>query len=120
MEWGQQVKQGNEQALQSFYQTTGKRFERVERRSLIIDKDGGNGAATTNFNISLHEPLKIDKLSDVFLDSFTTYKCLASTTAVNMAFLLGINELNINSNSAATTSDFTNKTFLVIEIILLR
>ena len=109
MEWGQQVKQGNEQALQSFYQTTGKRFERVERKSLIIDSS--TSAAHKTFSLTLHEPLTIDKLSDVYLDSFTTYNCVQSNAAVKSWFLLGINELNTNSNSAATTSDFTNKTF---------
>ena len=61
----------------------------------------------TTFNLSLHEPLKIDKLSDVFLDSFTTYNCLPATGAVGrMAFLLGIDEFNINSNSAGNSSAF--------------
>ena len=103
MEWGQQVKQGNEQALQSFYQTTGNRFERVERQSLIIDNVIGTG---TTFNLSLHEPLKIDKLCDVFLDSFTTWDCLPSDAGGRMAFLLGIDEFNINSNSAGNSSVF--------------
>ena len=107
MEWGQQVKQGNEQALESLYQNTGKRFERVERKSLIIYHDTSLDSETT-FNLSLHEPLKIDKLSDVFLDSFTTWDCLPSdgSTGANMAFLLGIDEFNINSNSAGNSSVF--------------
>ena len=64
MEWGQQVKQGNEQALQSFYQTTGKRFERVERKSLIIDSS--TSAAHKTFSLTLHEPVWILKQLSIY------------------------------------------------------
>lgn len=104
MDWGQQVKNSNEQALNGFYQTTRSRFERVERKSLIIDDTIANG---TTFSLTLHEPLKIDKLSDVYLDSFTTKNCLSNDTNINsMAFLLGINEFNINSNSGGNSNAF--------------
>lgn len=104
MDWGQQVKNSNEQALNGFYQTTRSRFERIERKSLIIDDTIAGG---TTFSIPLHEPLKIDKLSDVYLDSFTTKNCLSNGTDINsMAFLLGINEFNINSNSGGNPNAF--------------
>jgi hypothetical protein len=108
MDWGQQVKNSNEQALNGFYQTTRSRFERVERKSLIIDKTiDGTGIAATTFSIPLHEPLKIDKLSDIYLDSFTTKNCLSNNTDINsMAFLLGISEFNINSNSGGNSNAF--------------
>jgi hypothetical protein len=106
MDWGQQVKNSNEQALNGFYQTTRSRFERIERKSLIIDVQIGTA---TSFSLTLHEPLKIDKLSDVYLDSFTTYKSIAKydvADSSNIAFLLGINEFNINSNSGGNANAF--------------
>ena len=105
MDWGQQVKNSNEQALNGFYQTTRSRFERVERKSLIIDVDK-DLTGTNDFSVSLHEPLKIDKLSDIYLDTFTTKNCTENTDADKMAFLLGINEFNINSNSGGNAKAF--------------
>ncbi len=104
MDWGQQVRNSNEQALNGLYQTTRSRFERVERTSLIIDKTIGDTATT--FSVTLHEPLKIDKLSDIYLDTFTTKFCDINNSANHMAFLLGINEFNINSNSGGNAKAF--------------
>ena len=109
MDYGQQLRQANEHALQNFYQPTGNRFERVERKSLIIDSKGTNLNGTNiTFDLKLQEPFKIDKLSDVYLDSFTTFNCVTSASSNTgddsgnkCAFLLSINELNINSNSGA-------------------
>lgn len=105
MDWGQQVRNSNEQALNGLYQTTRSRFERVERTSLIIDVDK-DLTGTNDFSVPLHEPLKIDKLSDIYLDTFTTKHCDINTGANNMAFLLGINEFNINSNSGGNAKAF--------------
>ena len=104
MDWGQQVRNSNEQALNGLYQTTRSRFERVERKSLIIDVNIGSTATT--FSVSLHEPLKIDKLSDIYLDTFSTKNCTENTDTNAMAFLLGINEFNINSNSGGNAKAF--------------
>ena len=113
MDYGQQLRQANEHALQNFYQPTGNRFERVERKSLIIDSKGTALDGTNiTFDLKLQEPLKIDKLSDVYLDSFTTFNCVTSAATGSVvvdsgnmsAFLLSINELNINSNSGAKES----------------
>ena len=96
MEWGQRIQQDNQNALQSLYQTTRKRFERVERKTLTLDVTIGTG---TTFSETLIEPFKIDKLCDVYLDSFVTFKSKTNTVAVHMAFLLEINEFSIHSNS---------------------
>ena len=96
MEWGQRIQQDNQNALQSLYQPTGKRFERVERKTLTLDVTIGAG---TTFSETLIEPFKIDKLCDVYLDSFVTFKSKINTVAVQMAFLLGINEFSTHSNS---------------------
>jgi hypoxanthine phosphoribosyltransferase len=89
-----------ENAKLSLYQNTNYTFERMERKTLIIDVDDTGTAlsAMNNFNIKLHEPLIIDKLSDIYLDSFTTSSCVQSTKAL-IAFVLTINEFNNKNNS---------------------
>jgi hypothetical protein len=54
---------------------------------------------TTKFKEDLIEPLIVDRLSDVFLDSFTTFNCKANTTSNTSAFILDVEEFNIHSNS---------------------
>ena len=53
----------------------------------------------TRFKEDLIEPLIIDRLSDVFLDSFTTFNCKANTSSDTSAFILNVEEFNIHSNS---------------------
>ena len=52
----------------------------------------------TEFNVKLLEPLRIDRLSDVYLDSFVTFNAIDNNTINNIGFTLKINEFNINSN----------------------
>ena len=104
MEWGKQMEKHQENAKLSLYQNTNYSFERSERKTLIIDMDDDNTGGTNvlsgpnEFSIKLHEPLIIDKLSDIYLDSFTTSKCKQSTSDL-MCFILNINEFNNHSNS---------------------
>ena len=53
----------------------------------------------TRFKEDLIEPLIVDRLSDVFLDSFTTFNCKANTSLDSSAFILNVEEFNIHSNS---------------------
>ena len=77
------------------YQNTGYSFDRIQRRTLVLDKTIGTGLT---FDVLLQEPLIIDKLSDIYLDNFTTFDALANTTAThNIAFLIGIAQLNIKT-----------------------
>ena len=55
--------------------------------------------STTKFKEDLIEPLIVDRLSDVFLDSFTTFNCKANTSSDTSAFILDVEEFNIHSNS---------------------
>lgn len=105
MEWGKQMEKHSENAKLSLYQNSNYNFERRERKTLIIDSV--NNQLTTSggrFTTVLTEPLIIDKLSDVYLESFTTNDCSVNENSENMCFLLDINELNINSNSAFNAS----------------
>jgi hypothetical protein len=105
MEWGKQMEKHGENAKLSLYQNSNYSFERRERKTLIIDsvnhdlsKDSGR------FTTELTEPLIIDKLSDVYLESFTTFNCKPNTSLQDICFLLDIDEFNINSNSAFNAS----------------
>ena len=113
MDWTQSdwnsMRANQESAMNTMYQNTrAGHFERTQRNSLIldvIDNESTNFGTTpltvpaNEFNVELHEPLKIDKLSDIYLDSFTTFDANKNNTKGSIAFLLGINEFNINSNS---------------------
>lgn len=105
MEWGKQMEKHSENAKLSLYQNSNYNFERRERKTLIIDSINNqltNSSGT--FTTVLTEPLIIDKLSDVYLESFTTNNCTINTSPENMCFLLDIDEFNINSNSAFNAS----------------
>ena len=73
--------------------------ERKKRRTVLLDIDSDLFTATGNWEAPLYEPLIININSDVYLDTLITYSGNLSNTAngVNAGFLLGINELNIDS-----------------------
>ena len=105
MEWGKQMEKHSENAKLSLYQNSNYNFERRERKTLIIDSvNNVLSNASGRFTTQLTEPLIIDKLSDVYLESFTTFNCTVNTSPENMCFLLDIEEFNINSNSAFNAS----------------
>ena len=74
---------------------------RIQKKTLILDNTIGT---VTTFNIPLHEDLSINKESDVYLDSFTTYGALQNKEGANtkMGFLLKINEFNIQTISTVS------------------
>jgi len=101
MEFGQQIIENRNNAKASFFHNQGYQFERRKTKTLLIDISSLlSGTMDTAFSVDLIEPLVIDTLSDIYLDSFTTYNAILNTTesSVNMGFTLRINELNINSN----------------------
>ena len=106
MEWGKQMEKHSENAKLSLYQNSNYNFERRERKTLIIDSINNQLTSSSGtFTTQLTEPLIIDKLSDVYLESFTTFSCSNNnTSSQNMCFLLDIEEFNINSNSAFNAS----------------
>ena len=97
MEWGKQMEKHGENAKLSLYQNTNYSFERSERKTLIVDYKILE--IITDINLPLYEPLIIDKLSDIYLDSFTTFDAVANDNTEKAAFVLSINEFNIKSNS---------------------
>ena len=102
MEYGQQMNKAKENAKLAFYQNPSYQFERREKKTLTLDVSSAvNSTMDENFNIKLLEPLRIDRLSDVYLDSFTTFNAKINTAKLgqNMGFTLTINEFNNNSNN---------------------
>ena len=72
--------------------------ERENKQSLVVKDD----APGKTFNLQLTEPLTIDSLSDVYLDSFTTYNLgtnHSSTKDHKQFFLLDIDQFNLRSVS---------------------
>ena len=102
MEYGQMMNQAKENAKLAFYQNPSYQLERREKKTVILDVSSPNsGPMSTEFNVKLLEPLIVDRLSDVYLDSFITTNAIPNTTVKNIGFTLKINEFNINSNVAS-------------------
>ena len=89
------------------YQNTIYRNEREHRKTLILDIGNTEGLTTTNhtFTSDLQDIFRIDEISEVYLDSFTTYGALRNyNTSENIGFLLSIDEINTPTNSNNNTS----------------
>lgn len=79
---------------------------RIQRKTLILDVNsssavGDNISSDGTFSKQLDEPLSINKESDIYLDSFTTYNAIQNKASTNtqMGFLLKINEFNVQTIS---------------------
>ena len=97
----QSMQQAHENAKLEFYQNKGYNFDRLPRKLITINITSDDLNNTSNI-YPLIEPLTIDKLSDVYIDSLISNN-LATTgaagTAASDIFLLGIKEFNIQSVS---------------------
>ena len=105
MEYGQQMQQAKDNAMMSFYQNPGYQNERRERKSFIIKCTGSN-LTSGIIDVELHEPLRIDRLSDILLENVTTFNAgsAPANTAPCSAYLIKINEFNHQGNSTETNS----------------
>ena len=91
------------------YLNSGYNFERTPKKTLIVRWNSASDFKT--IDLSLTEPLKIDILSDIYLDNFTTFHENSSgnfITSQESAFVLNINEFNTQSN-IASNSDANRK-----------
>tara|TARA_B100001094_G_C18171038_1_gene795093 strand:- start:1675 stop:2220 length:546 start_codon:yes stop_codon:yes gene_type:complete len=105
MDFQKQLNESQENAKLSFYQNPGYQFERREKKNLLIDYKIGQ--TVTDITLPLFEPLKIDKLSDVYIESFTTFEALANATTDRIAFVVDIKEFNINTSTNLYSTDTT-------------
>jgi len=93
------------------YQNSGYNFDRIPKKTLLVRWHSSGGDQQT-IDLSLTEPLKIDVLSDIYLDNFTTFHNASDdptfNTPAKSAFVLNINEFNTQSN-IASNSDANRK-----------
>tara|TARA_B110000495_G_scaffold202031_1_gene220978 strand:+ start:1197 stop:2045 length:849 start_codon:yes stop_codon:yes gene_type:complete len=115
MDFGQQRMQQQEAARQMMYQNQGYQFERRQMKSLIVDVVDTLAkyplTDVSNFSVELFEPLIVDKLSDIYLDNFTTYNSLTCDKNERSMFSLQINEFNVNSNVASSDDTSSQNMF---------
>ena len=87
-------------------------YPRRAMKTIVIDSIGHDLVSDTNWSVIFKEPMFIDKLSDIHLDSITTYQAKSNMYESSdcMGIILNINEFDINSNSASkATSVGTGK-----------
>ena len=100
------------------FQNSGYTNKRNRKRTLIVDVSDSNAdnhlGGGTEFKIDLFEPLVIDKHSEVYLDNFLSFNSNIGQTPATSAFLLKINEFNMNSNVASSSDNGTIFNSLVI------
>lgn len=100
------------------YMNSGYINKRNRKRTLIVDVSDSNGenhlGRGTEFKVDLFEPLVIDKHSEVYLDNFLSFNSNIGQTPSTSAFLLKINEFNMNSNVASSGDNGTIFNSLII------
>ena len=100
------------------FQNSGYINKRNRKRTLIVDVSDDNAdnhlGGGTEFKIDLFEPLIIDKHSEVYLDNFLSFNSNIGQTPATSAFLLKINEFNMNSNVASSADNSTIFNSLII------
>ena len=92
------------------YLNTQYNAERINKKILNIDS-GTIITAVTTFSLILNEPFRIHKKSDIYIDSFTTFKSLTNANAERIGFLLSIDQFN-NNNSYSNLALAHNKVFI--------
>lgn len=80
------------------YTNTKYNFDRDSSKNIILDI---SITPDNTFTKTLYEKLIIDKESEIYLDTITTYNCNSSngTNSDNMGFIIRINEFDIKSCS---------------------
>jgi len=103
--------------MEGFYNNSGYMNNRNRKKTLIIDFDDNDNThlgSGSEFKIDLREPLIIDKHSEIYLDNFLTFNCNLGDTHNHAAFVLKINEFNINSGVASNAAGNTIQGGIVI------
>jgi len=99
------------------FQTSGYKNMRNRKKTLTVDFDDNDNThlgSGSEFKIDLREPLIIDKHSEIYLDNFLTFNCNLGDTHNHSAFVLKINEFNINSGVASNAAGNTIQGGIVI------
>ena len=77
------------------YQNSG--YDRGSKKRTLVIVNNDINTNTDTFTETLAEPFIIDKMSDVYLDSFTTFQAKVNTAADDMAFRITLDDLNIQT-----------------------
>ena len=91
----------------NLFQNSGYRNDGNKKKTLILDlndTDNTHLGKASKFNIKLREPFTIDKPSEIYLDNFLTFNANLGDTHDHSAFVLKIDEFNINNGVASNTS----------------
>ena len=104
MEYKQKMNEARDNAKLAFFQNPGYQHERIKNQTITIHINSDALANPSNV-FQLIEPLVIDRLSDVYLDSFISNNIFAADTTTT--FVLGVTEFNIQSVS--NQSKYHNK-----------
>jgi len=96
----------NDQKELSLYQNSQYNFNRLNKKTLIL-KWSPNSPDFKTIDLKLREPFKIDKLSDIYLDGFTTayagsYKTFNNNPNIS-SYVLKIDQFKIDSYSNDTS-----------------
>lgn len=104
-----------------YYENSRYTNKRNKRKTLILDiKDSDTETSLgtgSQFNVKLFEPMNIDKQSEIYLDNVSTFNSNIAQTSDTSAFILKINEFDMESN-AATTGDNTTKVKMFNSLII--
>lgn len=92
---------------QTYFENTGFQNNRKKTQNLVIKLSNIN---QNKKNITLNEPLRIEKLSDIYLDSFITRRSLLNDEVNRSCFVVSIDEFDIKTSS--------NENFLVNKLII--
>lgn len=84
----------------NIFENTDYVFNRRETHSLVLDVECGT---TVTFDEAVIEPLIVDKQSDVYLDSLSTFRCKTSAAEGQMGFLLSLDDFPIKTASNNAT-----------------
>ena len=120
MEWGQQMRRHEQVSRDASFHNTNYMNNREKKIPLIIDiketSAGGQKGLSNddNFSVNLMEPLIIDELSDVYLDSCMTMNSNFGNTQDDMAFAVKIDQFNNNTRAASTGNNQTLNNALLI------
>jgi hypothetical protein len=106
MDWGKQMAENQKMSRMALFQNYGYHQERVKRKSFVIDiltqKD------IIDYNVKLQEPLRIDTLSDILIDSIITYDIRNNNSLETMCFLMDIEQFDIHLNTNLVNGSSTN------------
>lgn len=101
----------NHQNTNKLYQNINYKFNRTNRKTLVIDVLESNMTnSNTNFEINLVEPFIIDKQCDILLEHFTTFDGVNNDAVNQSSFIFNIEQFN--------TKNHTNDSFLKDMLII--